>query len=421
MTDTPAGPGPRHPATPHRPEDGNRPEDPRHPPARPRQRIPVWRDVRVLRAAGQVAFAAALVAAGALLYANLSRNLRQLGVPVGFDFLALEAGFAMGEPPIPYRPSDTYARAFAAGVINTLRVSGLGILLATVLGVAAGVGRLSSNWLVRQITGAYVEMVRNTPLLLQLFVWAFAVFGRLPPPGQAIHLGAGIYFSNRGVFLPWPAPAAGFAVWAAGGLAGLAGAVIAYRRLLRVRLETGRRTYPGLAAAAVLAAGLAAGWTLAPAPPFTVSVPTLAGFNFRGGASLTVQFSALTAGLAFYTGAFIAEVVRGGIQSVPRGQTEAAAALGLRPSLIMRLVILPQALRVIVPPLTNQYLNVIKNSSLAVAVGFEDAFFVARTVFNQTGRTFETVAIVMATYLAFSLLTSLLMNLYNRSVQLVER
>lgn len=375
----------------------------------------------MLRVISQAAFLAALVAVGAVLYANLVRNLRQLGIPLGFEFLGLEAAFAIGEAAIPYQPSDTYARAFLVGVVNTLRVAGVGIVLATVLGVVAGIGRLSGNWLIRQITAAYVEIVRNTPLLLQLFVWAFVVFGRLPTPQRAIHLGGNVYLSNRGVVLPWPEPAEGFAVWATAALAGLAAAIWVYRRLLWVKLESGRGTRPGLAALALLAAGLAAGWVLAPAPPFVISTPVLAGFNFQGGAGLTIQFSALVTGLVVYTGAFIAEVVRGGIQSVDRGQFEAAAALGLRPALVMRLVVLPQALRVIIPPLTNQYLNLIKNSSLAVAIGFEDAFFVARTVFNQTGKTFETVAVIMATYLTFSLITSLLMNLYNRSVQLVER
>ncbi|MBW4643363.1 MAG: ABC transporter permease subunit [Goleter apudmare HA4340-LM2] len=302
---------------------------------------PLWRDSRFWRIAGQ--FIAVVLAAivVTILWSNLSRNLQQLGIQFGFGFLQQQASFDIGETPISYQPTDTYSRALWVGLINSLRVAVVGIVLTTIVGVTAGVARLSDNWLVRKITTVYVEVFRNTPLLLQLLFWYFAVFLGFPRAENKASLWGIVYFSQNGVELPW--------------------------------------------------------FTLSP------------------------EFSALLLGLTFYTGAFIAEIVRGGIQSVPRGQWEAARSLGLKPGLVMRLVILPQALRVIIPPLTSQYLNLTKNSSLAIAIGYPDVYFVASTTFNQTGRAVEVMLLIMLTYLILSLTISVVMNLFNRAVQIQER
>lgn len=383
--------------------------------------VPFHRDVRVLRILLQVAFLGLVVLIGAFFYANLVRSAQRLGIGIGFGFLGLEAGFAIGETPIAYEPSDSYARAFLVGAVNTLRVSLAGIVLATVLGGIIGIARLSGNWLIRQLAGVYVEVFRNCPLLLQIFFWFFAVFLALPPPREAIGLGGRVFLTNRGVALPWPQPGPGFPAWAAVTAAAWVVAALVYRRLLRVKVETGRETRPGVVSLLLAAGGPLAAWVAVPGPVVSLDVPRLAGFNFQGGAWMTVQFAALLVALVAYTSAFIAEVVRGGILAVSKGQFEAARALGLPPALVLRLVVIPQALRVIVPPLTSQYLNLTKNSSLAAAIGYPDLFGVAHTILNQSGRTFETMALVMASYLAFSLATSMLMNLYNRSVRLVER
>lgn len=374
-------------------------------------------DVRVRRVLAQALFLAAVAALAAFVYANVRHNLRQLGIPLGFDFLRHPASFAIGESSIPYQPSDSYARAVLAGLVNTLRVAAAGIVLATTLGVAAGLARLSANALVRMVASAYVEVVRNTPLLLQLFFWYGAVFLNLPPPAETVRLPGPAFLSNRGLVLPAPRPGPGFGVWLAMVLAGVAVGILFYRRLERMRVEEGRETRPGLAAAGCIAAAAAGGWVIASAPPLVWSEPAVARFNFQGGALLSPEFAALLIGLVVYTGAFIAEVVRGGVLAVPRGQWEAARALGLPPLLVLRLVVFPQALRVIVPPLTSQYLNLIKNSSLAIAVAYPDVLNVSNTVVNHTGRTLEMLVLVGLTYLGFSLLTSLLMNLYNRLVR----
>lgn len=302
---------------------------------------PLWRDNRFWQIAGQ--FIAVVLAAVVftILLGNLSRSLQQLGIQFGFGFLQQQASFDIGETPLTYKPTDTYSRALWVGLINSLRVAVAGIILTTIVGVTVGIARLSDNWLVRNISLVYVEVFRNTPLLLQLLFWYFAVFLGLPKVDNKISLLSIVHFSQNGVEL--------------------------------------------------------LGFTLSP------------------------EFSALLLGLTFYTAAFIAEIVRGGIQSVPKGQWEAARSLGLKPGLVMRLVILPQALRVIIPPLTSQYLNLTKNSSLAIAIGYPDVYFVASTTFNQTGRAVEVMLLIMLTYLILSLTISVVMNLFNRAVQIQER
>ncbi|HTI88050.1 MAG TPA: ABC transporter permease subunit [Alphaproteobacteria bacterium] len=296
-----------------------------------------------------------VIAVGWFLVSNTLDNLSNRGIVTGFGFLERPASFAIGEVLAEYSPADTFARALYIGLLNTLFVSALGIVLATLLGATIGIARLSPNWPVRVIAGGYVEMVRNVPLLLQLFLWYALITQGLPGPREAIRLLPGVFLSNRGLVVPWFGPD-GF------------------------------------------------------------TAPHLAGFNFQGGAAISPELAALLFGLSVYTAAFIAEVVRGGILAVPKGQTEAALSLGLSRRQALRFVILPQALRIIVPPLSSQYLNLLKNSSLAVAIGYPDLVSVANTAINITGQAIEGFAIVMAVFVAISLALSALMNWYNRRI-----
>ncbi len=363
----------------------------------------------------QAIFLLAVAAAGGLLYANLLRGLAAVGLELRFDFWRQEAGFAIAEG-IPFLPSDSYGRAFWVGVVNTLRVAGLGIGLATVLGVVVGVARLSANWLVRSLAGLYIELFRNTPLLLQLLFWYGAVVLQLPPVRQSLGLPGGIYLNQRGLYLPRPLAGPGWRAWLAAAGAGLLAGLALYG-WRRWRLErAGAIGWPVAWAASLALAAAVGGWWAAPGPPIIWERPELGLFNFSGGWHLSPEFTALLLGLVVYTAAFIAEVVRGAVQAVPRGQWEAARAVGLRPAQVLTLVVLPQALRILVPPLTSQYLNLVKNSSLAIAIGFPDLFNVGMTILNQTGQSIPVFALIMVTYLAMSLLTALLMNWYNRRV-----
>lgn len=386
-----------------------------------RQAVPFWRNVRVIRALGQIVFVILVALVAGLLYSNMKHGLERRGlVGGGFDFLRLEAGFDIGEG-IEYDASDSYGRAFLVGVVNTLRVTGVGIVLATLLGVVAGAARLSTNWLVNKIASVYIESIRNTPLVVQLYVWFFAIILKLPRVKESIALPGSIFISNRGAVLPWPAPTDSFGSWWPYLVAAFVAAVALWIARARSQQRMGR---PGLS---LLWVGLAfvgiatLGWFLAPGNPLVLDMPSLQGLNYVGGLTLTPEFTALLVGLVVYTGAFIAEVVRAGILAVPRGQIEAARAVGLNEMQALRLVIFPQALRVIVPPLTSQYLNLAKNSSLALAIGFPDLFHVAGIIFNQTGRAVQVIVMIMGSYLCMSLFTSLLMNIYNRYIQLIER
>ena len=380
-----------------------------------------WRDVRVLRVVSQVLFLVAIAAAIWWLMNNLTTNLEQSGLNIGFRFLGDTAGFPISEG-IAYDPTDVNGYAFLVGVVNTIRVAVIGIVLATVIGTLVGIARLSSNWLVRRLATLYVETIRNIPLLVQLFFWYFAVMlMALPLVKDAIRLPGSIYLSRRGLYMPWPKMTEAFGTWIwyiVGGLVLALGAYLFRRAQLR---RADRPGFPLLWGAIALFAVVIAGWFLAPGSPLVLDVPVLKRFNFEGGMWLSTSFSALVIGLAMYTGAFIAEIVRAGIQSVGKGQTEAAKALGLKRGLVLRLVVLPQALRVIIPPLTSQYLNLTKNSSLAILIGYYDLLNVGTTIFNQTGRAVEMILLIMGSYLSMSLLTSLLMNWYNRKIKLVER
>jgi general L-amino acid transport system permease protein len=367
--------------------------------------------------------ALALLAVGAAVWFlahNTQRNMAVRGIQSGFDFLSAAAGFDIGETMIAYDPSQSYGRAILVGVLNTLRVALIGIVLTTVLGVLIGVGRFSRNALVRGLCYGYVEVFRNVPILLQLLMWYLFFVDVLPPPQTAWNVADMFYLSKGGFSFPSPVWDSGHAWMGAGLLAGI-GVGWWWRREAQRRFElTGYdRNRWAVPVAAVV--GLAiAGWALGGAPR-SWSVPEQLAFMVEGGISATPEFMAVLVGLVMYTASFIAEVVRSGIQSVSHGQTEAAGALGLTRRMQMRLVVLPQALRVIIPPMTNQYLNLTKNSSLAVVIGYPDVVSIANTTLNQTGRAVECIAIIMLVYLCTSLGTSALMNWYNRHAAIKER
>jgi general L-amino acid transport system permease protein len=380
--------------------------------------VPPWRNVRVLRVAVQVGVVLVVLVVALVLWNNLTTAMARTNLTFGFDFLQVTAGFEITESSIPYSATDSYGRAFAVGLANTLVVSVVGIVLATVLGVIVGVARLSRNWLVNRLTAGYVEVMRNTPLLVQL-VLLYAVLQQLPSVAASISLPGSIFLNQRGLFLPRPEREPTFGAWLALVVIAIAVAVVLGRVAAR-RAEAGRPTYRlGLVGLVALVAIPTIGW-LALDAPLRLDPPVQERFNFVGGMSVSPEFTALLVGLVIYTAAFIGEVVRGGIQSVRRGQLEAARSLGLTERQTLRLVVFPQALRVIVPPLTSQYLNLAKNSSLAIAIGYADLFAVSRTMANQTGQSVAVIVLVMATYLSISLVTSLFMNIYNRRVQVLE-
>ena len=347
-------------------------------------------------------------------------GLRGLGLTLNLNFLQDEAGFGISEG-IAYDPSDTYLKAFWVGILNTLKVSIIGIVCATVIGLLFGIARLSSNWLIRMIATAYVECFRNIPLLLQILFWYTAVVGQLPQVRESISLFDGVFINNRGVYLPSPEPTSSLQIWLWFLGAGLLLAVFLY--VLRWR-QLQQLDRPGFRAKWALPGFLIValcGWFLTPGSPFTLDLPVLQGFNYRGGMRFTPEFSALLIALSIYTSAFIAEIVRSGIQSVVKGQREAARSVGLKEGQTLRLVVLPQAIPIIVPPLTSQYLNLAKNSSLAVAIGFPDLFSVGNTTLTQTGQSIPVFAMVMVSYLVMSLTTSAAMNWYNRWITRIER
>jgi general L-amino acid transport system permease protein len=352
---------------------------------------------------------------------NTAANLKRQNIASGFDFLSRTAGFDVSQSLVPYANTSSYARAFLVGLANTLLVALIGIALATLMGFLIGLGRLSSNWLIAKLSLVYVEIVRNVPLLLQLFVWYVAVLRALPQPHEAKPIASVAYFDTRGLHAPLPVLDWGGWIILLAAAAGIAAAVALRRWATRRQRDTGQRTsllwpsvglVPGLPLLAFLLMGA----------PLHVEFPTLGRYNFDGGFSILPEFLALLLGLTTYTASFIAEIVRSGIEGVPRGQKEAAAALGFTRGQALRLVVVPQALRLIIPPLTNQYLNLTKNSALAVAIGYPDLVSVfAGTVLNQTGQAVEIVLMTMAVYLAISLATSAFMNWFNARMAIVER
>lgn len=369
----------------------------------------------------QALLVVALVALAAEIVGNAIDNLARQNIASGFDFLGRTAGFDISQSLIAYANTSTYGRAFWVGLLNTLLVSGLGIVLATLLGVLVGLGRLSSNWLIARLATLYVEVVRNVPLLLQLFVWYFAVLKALPVPRQSLQLPLGGYLNVRGLYLPDPIWQPRMSLVVGSAFMAFLLAVVLIVWAGRHQRATGHRFPAVLTALALVVAVPILAFVLT-GGPVTFDMPRLKAFNVEGGLVVQPEFLALLLGLTFYTAAFIAEVVRGGVLGVPKGQKEAAAALGLSQAQAMRLVVMPQALRIIIPPLTNQYLNLTKNSSLAVAIGYPDLVSVfAGTVLNQTNQAVEVILITMAVYLAISLTTSLVMNWFNARMALVER
>lgn len=354
------------------------------------------------------------------LISNTLANVERQSIATGFGFLEKEASFEIGETLIPYSAANNYARALWVGVLNTLKVSFIGIVLTVLLGTIVGIGRLSTNWLVSRLAAIYIEVLQDIPVLLQLFFWYAFFYEMLPAPRQALNPISGVFLSNRGLMMAVPAshPVWGYMGWVFVIACGLAWLL---RRWARQRQERTGKRFPLLWGALGLTLGLPLLTWLMGGAPIEMDVPHLAGFNFKGGISFSPEFAALLFGLVLYTAAFVAEIVRAGIQSVSKGQTEAAESLGLRPGLVLNLVVLPQALRVIIPPLTSQMLNLTKNSSLAVAIGFPDFVSVANTTINQTGQAIEGVAMIMIVYLGFSLITSAFMNWYNKKIALVER
>ncbi len=369
----------------------------------------------------QLALLAAVAALLSAAAANAIANLRAQGIASGFGFLNNTAGFSVSQSLIPYSEAASYGRAFVVGLLNTLLVAGIGIVFATVLGFVLGIARLSGNWLLARIAAAYVELIRNIPLLLQIFFWYYAVLRSVPPPRQSWALLPGVYLNTRGLLVPQLVFADGSILVAGSFFVALCVALAVRSWARRRQMRTGQ-PFPALSVGIGLVLGLQLLTFAAAGFPIGLDFPQLRGFNFVGGVRVIPEFVALTFALVIYTAAFIGEIVRAGILAVSHGQTEAAAALGLRPGQTLRLIVIPQAMRVIIPPLTSQYLNLTKNSSLAVAIGYPDLVHVFMgTTLNQTGQAVEVIAVTMGVYLAISLATSAAMNWYNRRVALVER
>ncbi|MEK0167122.1 MULTISPECIES: amino acid ABC transporter permease [Pseudescherichia] len=369
----------------------------------------------------QIIAIVAVVSVAIYLIHNTVTNLSNRGITSGFAFLDRGAGFGIVQHLIDYEQGDTYGRVFLVGLLNTLLVSALCIVFASFLGFFLGLARLSENWLLRKLSTIYIETFRNIPPLLQIFFWYFAVLRNLPGPRQAVSAFDLAFLSNRGLYIPAPALGEGIVGFIVAVLIAVAITVGLYRFNRTHQMKTGqlRRTWP-TAIGLIILLPLLSHWLFGAALHW--DVPELRGFNFRGGMALIPELAALTLALSVYTSAFIAEIIRSGIQSVPFGQHEAARSLGLPNPVTLRQVIIPQAMRVIIPPLTSQYLNIVKNSSLAAAIGYPDMVSLfAGTVLNQTGQAIETIAITMSVYLIISLTISLLMNIYNRRIALVER
>jgi general L-amino acid transport system permease protein len=355
-----------------------------------------------------------------LVIINILDAAEERGLSLGFEFIREAAGFPIGESDLPYDESRSFLYAFLVGVLNTLKVAIVGIFFATILGTIIGIARLSTNWLVSRLALVYIEFHRNIPLLILLLLW-YRAFTRLPDVQESIALPGPTYLSQRGLFLTWPNLNPNGWPFVISIVLAVIFAIIAWVYLRRYQARTGRNTYFGLVSLGILMVLPLIGFLISGGKPFTANVPVLSGFNFRGGYQLTPEFAALLVGLVTYTAGFIAEVVRAGIQAVDRGQLEAARSVGLKYSQLLSLIIIPQALRVIIPPLISQYLNLTKNSSLAIFIGYPELFFIGKTTINQAGRAVQIFGVIMAVYLSISLMTSLILNIYNKRIQLVER
>jgi general L-amino acid transport system permease protein len=382
--------------------------------------VPFWRDPAKRAIVFQIVALLLVFGIAYILFSNTQANLQRQSIATGFGFLQNESGFEIGESVIEYSSADTYGRALLAGALNTLKVSFIGIILTTILGVFIGIARLSRNWLVSRLSAVFIEVMQNIPVLLQLFFWYAIFYEAFPSPRQALNPLPGLFLCNRGLIMAVPESHAAHLPMIMAFLAALA-LWWGLARWAKRRLDLTGLSFPVVRVGLGLSLLLPALVWLAYGSPIALDVPSLQGFNFTGGISVTPEFSALLLGLVFYTSAFVAEIVRAGIQAVTRGQVEAAMSIGLRPGQVLQHVVMPQALRVIIPPLTSQMLNLTKNSSLAIAIGFADFVSVANTTINQTGQAIEGVALIMAVYLCFSLSTSVFMNWYNKRMALVER
>lgn len=385
-------------------------------------RVAFYNDPKVRSIVYQVALCVAVAIAVYIAASNAITNLERAHIASGFGFWNNTAGFDISQTLIEYSAqASTYGRAFWVGLLNTLLVAAIGIIIATILGFIIGIARLSKNWLVARAASGYVETIRNIPLLLQLLFWYNAVLKALPELRDSFKIPGGIILNNRGLFVPHPIFAAQFKWVVFAVIFGILASIAFYVWARKRQEQTGQQA-PAFTAALGLIIGLPLAVLALTGFPLSFEFPQAGRFNIAGGVEILPEFAALLFGLSIYTAAFIAEVVRAGIRAVSHGQTEAAYSLGLRAQPTLRLIVVPQAMRVIIPPLTSQYLNLTKNSSLAVAIGYPDLVQVfTGTVLNQTGQAVEVVAITMAVYLAISLGTSLLMNFYNSRIALVER
>jgi general L-amino acid transport system permease protein len=383
-------------------------------------KVPLLNDPKIRSILYQILTVLMVGLLGYYLFMNTVHNLNRQSIATGFDFFDKEASFEIGESLISYSAADSYGKALFVGVLNTLKVAFIGIILTVILGTFLGIARLSSNWLVSRLAAVYIEVTQDIPVLLQLFFWYSFFYDVLPSPREALEPVTGFFISNRGFVFPVPEPHPAYKYIAA---AFVIGCVIAWllKKWAKKRQEKTGLIFPVFSSSIAVILGLPLLTWLISGAPHKMSVPELSGFNFQGGINVSPEFGALLLGLIIYTASFVAEIVRAGIQAISRGQTEAAMSVGLKRGQILNLVILPQALRVIIPPLTSQMLNLTKNSSLAVAIGFPDFVSVASTTINQTGQAIEGVTLIMVVYLCFSLLTSLFMNWYNKKMALVER
>jgi len=395
----------------------------RRPPRLPaRQRFSwksAWHDLGVRSWIYQAVVLIGVIALGSFLIGNAQEALSKQGISTGFAFLGDDAGFEIGERSIAFQSTDSFARAYGVAVLNTFKVSVASIVLATLIGTIVGLGRLSSNWLWRKFASLYVEIFRNTPQLVQLIFW-YTVITKLPHPRQAISLGDVAFLSNRGFSIPWLTNDLAFWLLLA---AVLASGVLMWTmlRLVDRRRKQSGQKQPVAFVLTLMVAAVPLVLAMLLGPSYEITVPALKGFNYQGGTTVSPEFLALLLGLSLYIGAFIAEIVRSGIQSVSAGQIEAAQTVGLRPFNIYRRVVFPQALRVMVPPAAGQYVSIVKNSSLGVAIGYPELFSVNNTIVTLSGHTVEAIAIMMSIYLAISFSIAILMNLYNHKVQIKER
>lgn len=398
-------------------------------------KTPFWRDVRVLRVLFQILFLLGVFLLAGILYANMLKGLDKLNLNLKLDFLWNEAGFDISKETIEYDPSDTYFKAFCVGVLNTLKVSVVGIVIATIMGLFFGIARLSSNWLVRNIAATYIEIFRNIPLLLQIVFW-FGVSLMLPQVRESYIFYDSVVINKRSILLPALQRTSGFDIWVwylvVGVILAIAttlvlAAILHHRRKQHTQetVISGYVAHISKAAlwsvpSVLLIVGII-GWFLTSESPFVLDRPEFGRFNYDGGMRLSSQFTSLLIGLSVYTSAFISEIVRSGIQAVSKGQREAARAIGLSTSQTLRLIILPQAVPIIIPPLTSQYLNLTKNSSLAIAIGYPDLFRIGSTIMTQAGKSIPVFAMIMVSYLTISLTTSAAMNWYNSWINRIKR